>query len=394
MTLEELREKTRALPYAPGVYLMSDQSNQIIYVGKAKKLKNRVSQYFQDTASHTRKTRMMVSQVDHFDVIVASSEFEALVLECSLIKRHMPKYNILLKDDKGYPYLRLDMREEFPTLTMAGRVVEDGASYYGPFGGRSLTQRLIDAIRLALKLPGCSKKFPRDQGKDRPCLNYHMGNCAGWCQLHHTAEEYRAEMRKVQLLLSGKYQQAAAQIRAEMEAQAEQLHFEQAAALRRGLRPEIVPVGVFVDEDPQVILALLERDIIGMVQLHGQEDEAMVRFLKERGRRPVIKAVRAERAEDLLAWKDSAADYLLFDGGKGDGRTFDWSLAGAAGQCGKPFFLAGGLDPDNVLEGARLFRPYGLDVSSGVEEAGASGPVKSPEKIARFVRTVREWKKD
>ena len=111
MTFDELKDKALSLPYAPGVYIMRDQTDQVIYVGKAKKLKNRVSQYFQDTASHTPKTRTMVSKIHHFDVIVAASEFEALVLECSLIKRYMPKYNILLKDDKGYPYLRLNMKE-------------------------------------------------------------------------------------------------------------------------------------------------------------------------------------------------------------------------------------------------------------------------------------------
>ena len=167
MTFDELKDKAHSLPLAPGVYLMQDKSGQVIYVGKAKKLRNRVSNYFQDSASHTVKTRIMVSQIHHFDVIVAASEFEALVLECSLIKRHMPKYNILLKDDKGYPYLRIDLREEYPVMTMVNRVVEDGASYYGPFGGRFVTQQLMDTIRLTFKLPGCSKKFPRDLGKER-----------------------------------------------------------------------------------------------------------------------------------------------------------------------------------------------------------------------------------
>ena len=159
-----LREQVAMLPLSPGVYQFVDRSGTIIYVGKAKAPKNRVSQYFQDSAAHTEKTRAMVSQIDHFDVIVAASEFEALVLECSLIKRHMPKYNILLKDDKGYPYLRVDMRDEYPTMELVSRVMGDGASYFGPYGGRFVTQRVIDTIRLTLKLPGCSKKFPRDLG--------------------------------------------------------------------------------------------------------------------------------------------------------------------------------------------------------------------------------------
>ena len=232
MTFEQLKEKVHTLPLAPGVYLMQDKTGQVIYVGKAKKLRNRVSNYFQDSTSHTAKTRMMVSQIDHFDVIVAASEFEALVLECSLIKRHMPKYNILLKDDKGYPYLRIHMGEEYPVMSMANKVQEDGADYYGPFGGRYVTQQVMDTIRLTFKLPGCSKKFPKDQGKDRPCLNYHMNNCDGWCQPGKNSKDYRAVMKQVKMVLEGKYQQVAAQLRAEMETAAEKLEFERAAALR------------------------------------------------------------------------------------------------------------------------------------------------------------------
>ena len=182
MTFEELKEKALTLPYTPGVYIMRDKNDKVIYVGKAKKLKNRVSQYFQDTASHSPKTRIMVGKIHHFDVIVAASEFEALVLECSLIKRHMPKYNILLKDDKGYPYLRLNMKEIYPQITLVSKLADDGAEYFGPYGGRSVTHDVMEAIRLTLKLPGCSKQFPKDIGKERPCLNYHMNQCEGWCQ--------------------------------------------------------------------------------------------------------------------------------------------------------------------------------------------------------------------
>ena len=156
----ELKEKAISLPLVPGVYIMRDKNDNVIYVGKAKKLKNRVSQYFLDTVSHTPKTRLMVSKIDHFDVIVAASEFEALVLECSLIKRYLPKYNILLKDDKGYPYVRLDVKEQYPTITMVSKIDKDGADYYGPFGSRGITQSIIDAIKSALKLPNCNKHFP------------------------------------------------------------------------------------------------------------------------------------------------------------------------------------------------------------------------------------------
>ena len=143
MTKEELREKANDLPLAPGVYLMMDKTGRVIYVGKAKKLKNRVSQYFQDSASHTAKTRNMVSQVDRFDTIFVTSEFEALVLENSLIKRHMPRYNILLKDDKGYPFVRLS-KEAYPRFSLVNKMANDSARYFGPFGGRFETRQALD----------------------------------------------------------------------------------------------------------------------------------------------------------------------------------------------------------------------------------------------------------
>ena len=256
MTFDELKEKALSLPYAPGVYIMRDKTDKVIYVGKAKKLKNRVTQYFQDTASHTVKTRMMVSKIHHFDVIVAASEFEALVLECSLIKRYLPKYNILLKDDKGYPYLRLDMREIYPKITIVSKIADDGAQYYGPFGSRGVTHSVMEAIRQTLKLPGCSKQFPRDVGKERPCLNYHMNQCAGWCQEGKSSIEYRQTMEQARQLLSGNYKAVAEEIRTQMLAAAEDLKFEVAASLRDRLnavealgQKQLVTAGTLADTD-------------------------------------------------------------------------------------------------------------------------------------------------
>ena len=256
MTFEELKEKALTLPYAPGVYIMRDKTDKVIYVGKAKKLKNRVSQYFQDTASHTPKTRIMVSKIHHFDVIVAASEFEALVLECSLIKRYMPKYNILLKDDKGYPYLRLNMKDIYPVITMVSKPAEDGADYYGPYGGRSVTHNVMEAIRLTLKLPGCHKQFPRDIGKERPCLNYHMNQCAGWCQTDKSCTEYRETMLQAKQLLQGNYKAVAEQIRQQMLTAADNLEFELAASLRDRLnavenlgQKQLVTAGTLADTD-------------------------------------------------------------------------------------------------------------------------------------------------
>ena len=231
MTKDELKEKANDLPLAPGVYLMMDKSGKVIYVGKAKKLKNRVSQYFQDSASHTAKTRQMVSQIDHFDTIFVTSEFEALVLENSLIKRHMPRYNILLKDDKGYPFVRLS-RETYPRFSMVHKWANDGARYFGPFGGRFETRQALDAVCAALRLPTCSRKFPRDIGAERPCLNFHMGRCDGFCRPDMTAEEYNRRIRQACQMLEGKAKELLRDMSGEMEAEAEALRFEQAAALR------------------------------------------------------------------------------------------------------------------------------------------------------------------
>ena len=256
MTYEQLKDKARSLPLAPGVYIMRNKDDKVIYVGKAKKLKNRVSQYFQDTVSHSPKTKLMVSKIHEFDVIVAASEFEALVLECSLIKRHMPKYNILLKDDKGYPYLRLDMKNRYPKITMVNKISDDGASYYGPYGSRGVTQDVMDAIHVTLKLPSCNKEFPRDVGKGRPCLNYHMNQCAGWCQSERTEEEYRARMEQAKQLLQGNYKSVAGEIRKQMLDAAEDLNFELAANLRDRLnavealsQKQLVTAGALADTD-------------------------------------------------------------------------------------------------------------------------------------------------
>ena len=231
MTKDELRQKANDLPLAPGVYLMMDKTGKVIYVGKAKKLKNRVSQYFQDSASHNIKTRNMVSQVDHFDTIFVSSEFEALVLENSLIKRHMPHYNILLKDDKGYPFIRLS-KEDYPRFSLVNRPAADNARYFGPFGGRYETRQALDAVLSALRLPTCSRKFPRDIGAERPCLNFHMGRCDGFCRTEMPREEYQRRIQQAAQLLEGRSKQLLRDMKTEMEEEAEALRFEQAAAIR------------------------------------------------------------------------------------------------------------------------------------------------------------------
>ncbi len=259
MTFDELKEKAHGLPLKPGVYIMQDKASTVIYVGKAKALKNRVSQYFQDSASHTEKTRAMVAQIDHFDVIVADSEFEALVLENSLIKRHQPRYNILLKDDKGYPYVRLTVNEPYPRFSLAGKAAEDGARYFGPYGSRHSTQGIITALRTALHLPSCGKKFPRDIGKERPCLNFHMGLCDGYCRPEVPAERHREAIAQAICLLEGRFKDVEAELTAQMEQAAEQLRFEQAAQLR----DRIQAIRLLGTRQKVVASSLADTDVAG-----------------------------------------------------------------------------------------------------------------------------------
>ena len=254
-----IRDKVASLPLLPGVYLMLDRTGKVIYVGKAKKLKNRVSSYFIDNISHTPKTKMLVSQIADFNVIIAASEFEALMLECSLIKQHMPKYNILLKDDKGYPFIRVDLREAYPSFSLSRLADESGVTYYGPYGGRNATHNVIETIRKTLKLPGCSRQFPRDIRKERPCLNYQMGLCEGWCRGVPGQEDYHARVEEAGMILSGKYKQVAAALREQMEQAAEELRFEQAA----GLRDRLNAIETLGQRQLVVAGALADTDVIG-----------------------------------------------------------------------------------------------------------------------------------
>lgn len=276
MDFGALKEKAAGLPLSPGVYIMRDKNNTVIYVGKAKKLKNRVSQYFQDTVSHSPKTRLMVSRIDNFDVIIAATEFEALVLECSLIKRYMPKYNILLKDDKGYPYLRMDMKAAYPRISMVSKIVDDGASYYGPYGSRGITQDLLETILMTLKLPNCTKVFPRDIGKGRPCLNYHMRQCEGWCLDGKGQADYALRVEQARQLLQGNFKQVAGQIRQQMLEASDALNFELAASLRDRLKAveslgqkQLVTAGAQADVD---VIGFFQNELkacFSVLHFHG-----------------------------------------------------------------------------------------------------------------------------
>ena len=232
--LDTLLQKANNLPQLPGVYIMLDAAGEVIYVGKAKRLKNRVTSYFR--GSHLPKVEAMVQKVADFNVIVVDSEFESLVLENSLIKQHQPHYNILLKDDKGYPFIRVDLKAEYPRFELVNRPAKDGARYFGPYGGRNMSREIIDVVCKTLKLPSCGKKFPRDIGKGRPCLNNHMGACLAWCIGRESGEEYRRLIDEACLILDGKTDELISELKDLMVKASDELRFEIAAQLRDRIR--------------------------------------------------------------------------------------------------------------------------------------------------------------
>ena len=225
MDLEELREKANMCPQRPGVYRMLDASGVVLYVGKAKNLKNRVSQYFQHPERQWVKTRRLVAHIDRFETIVTDTELEALVLENTLIKHYQPRYNILLKDDKGYPFICYDPREAYPRLTLAAKR-EEGKRCFGPYGGRTVAHDVIDTVQETLRLPNCSRRFPRDIGRERPCLRRQLGRCVGVCEGGVAPEQYRRLMDEAAMMLEGRCDELAESLRRKMEEAAGALDFE------------------------------------------------------------------------------------------------------------------------------------------------------------------------
>lgn len=265
---EDLKEKALLLPKNSGVYIMEDKDGTIIYIGKAKNLKNRVSQYFANLSSHNEKTLQMIRRIDRFRVVVTKTEFDALLLESQLIKQHKPKYNILLKDDKGYPFVRLGT-EPYPKFTIENRKKNDKGKYFGPYSSRGQAHKAIDLAMTILSLPTCTRVFPRDFNKDRPCLNYHMEKCMGVCKGGVSQSEYASLMEKAGKILEGRYEGLAEEFQRKMLICSENLEFERAAQYRD--RIEIIKnlgkgQGVFskslVDTD---ILAYLSINMRGAV---------------------------------------------------------------------------------------------------------------------------------
>ncbi|OPX42942.1 UvrABC system protein C [Ruminiclostridium hungatei] len=258
----DIQEELKKLPDKPGVYIMKDSNGIVIYVGKAVVLKNRVRQYFQNSSNHPPKVSAMVSKIQEFEYIVTDTEVEALMLECNLIKKFKPKYNILLKDDKHYPYIKVTMQEQYPRILKTRRVEKDGAKYFGPYSSAFAVNDAIDTIKKLFPIKTCNRVLPRDIGKFRPCLNYHIKQCLGPCQGEVNKDEYRNMMKKICSFLGGQYDEILNDLKGHMETAAMNLEFEKAAQLRNKMN-SIVQLS-----EAQKVLSTdgQDRDIIGFAQ--------------------------------------------------------------------------------------------------------------------------------
>ena len=272
--LTDLRKQAMALPMEPGVYIMKDDSGNIIYIGKAKKLKNRVSQYFGSDQNHTEKVRQMVSRVDRFDYIVVGSEFEALVLECSLIKQHAPKYNILLKDDKGYHYIRVSP-PPYSRLSEAKQTADDGARYIGPYMSSYAIKQAVDEANKIYSLSTCARPLAfGKKGGERPCLNHHIGQCCAPCTGKVDPTAYQARVDEAVEFLTQGSAKTMATLQERMEQAAERLDFEQAARLR----DRINAIKRMSEKQKVVLSRIPEQDVLAMAQGSGQACIEVFRF--------------------------------------------------------------------------------------------------------------------
>lgn len=227
-----ISEELKKLPAKPGVYLMHDEKDEIIYIGKAISLKNRVRQYFQKSRNKTAKIEQMVSLISRFEYIITDSELEALVLECNLIKEYQPRYNTMLKDGKGYPYIKVTVQEDFPRFLFAREMKKDKAKYYGPYTSSKAVNDTLELMRKLYKIRTCNRNLPRDIGKDRACLNYHMKQCFAPCQGYISKEEYRETIKEAIDFLNGNYEGISGKLEEKMKRASENLDFEQAMQYR------------------------------------------------------------------------------------------------------------------------------------------------------------------
>lgn len=273
MTEKELRKKAMALPLNPGVYIMKNKDKKIIYIGKAKALKNRVSSYFGSHSNHSLKVIRMVENVDDFDYILCDTEFEALVLECSLIKQHMPKYNILLKDDKGYNYIKIT-KEDFPKISEAKQILDDNAEYIGPFISNFSVKNAVEETLRIFKLPQCNKKFPKDYGKSRPCLNGFMGICSSPCAGRISKEDYISSINDAVAFLKGGASKSVEEMKRRMYEYSENTEFEKAAKMRDRIRAI-----QNLDEKQKVVsINVPEEDVFALTSSNKKSCFEVLRF--------------------------------------------------------------------------------------------------------------------
>lgn len=271
--MQQLRKKAMALPLLPGVYIMHGKSGEIIYIGKAKALKNRVSQYFGSQNNHAEKVRRMVDNVNDFEYIITDSEFEALILECSLIKQHTPKYNILLKDDKGYSYIKLSAGD-WGKLSYVLQKSDDGAQYIGPYKSSYYVKSAVEEANKIFMLPTCNRRFPQDFRKGRPCLNYHIKQCMAPCTGRVKLKDYKESLAQALDFLKGGSSNSIKQLTAQMEEAAENLEFERAARIR----DKINAVKKMGDKQKVVANRVLDEDVIASFTDDGKICFQVFRF--------------------------------------------------------------------------------------------------------------------
>ncbi len=272
-----LRDKVKKLPLDPGCYIMKDKAGKIIYIGKAKALRNRVSSYFRSVEKHTEKVYRMVESVYDFEYIVTASEFEALVLECSLIKEYTPKYNILLKDDKGYSYVKISPGP-WSRITAEKQRTDDGATYLGPYTSSFVVSQTVDEANKIFSLPTCTRRFPQEFGKGRPCLNFHIKQCMGVCRGRISEEDYAQTLAAAVDFVKSGSTQALDQLRAEMNTAAENLEFEKAARLRDRIRA----IERITERQKVFNTRADNQDIVGFAQVDRLTCAAVLKFRNAR----------------------------------------------------------------------------------------------------------------
>ncbi|NLK35072.1 MAG: excinuclease ABC subunit UvrC [Gracilibacteraceae bacterium] len=270
-----LEDKLRNLPEKPGVYIMRDEYNEIIYIGKAINLKNRVRQYFQNSKNQNPKVAAMVMRIADFEYIITDSELEALILECNLIKKHRPRYNVMLKDDKQYPYIKITIKEDYPRLLIVREIKKDGAKYFGPYTDVTAVNRTIDLLKSLFPIRYCSKNISRVMGKERPCLNYHIKKCAGPCQGNISRKQYRELIDSIIMVLEGKQEGVLKQLEEKMHKAADSLDFEKAAEIRDNMNSLIK----IAEKQKVISSALVDQDIIAFA-LNESESCIQVFFVR------------------------------------------------------------------------------------------------------------------